>query len=236
MNTYFKHSLSITALVLPAFIFGLAPAYGSGMSPDKSVLLIDEGQGEATMNVTNTDSGPSLLVSAIYNLDGDDEDIILVNPPMARVEAGDTQSVRFILEQKAPLEVQLLRRVTFEGIPPNTESNSSKVGMTLMHDMPVIVSPKGLKKDLTPWKHLTWTSAAGKLTVKNPSPYVIRLLPVVELLPGDQSVSLPKTYILPGQTLDLDLPKDLRGVATHIKIKPANLHGYAAEPFSAPIK
>ncbi|MBX7276706.1 fimbria/pilus periplasmic chaperone [Pseudomonas sp. ERGC3:01] len=102
MNTYFKHSLSITALVLPALIFGLEPAYGSGMSPDKTVLLIDEGQGEATMNVTNTDNGPSLLVSTIYNLEGDDEEIILVNPPMARVEAGDMQSVRFILEQKAP--------------------------------------------------------------------------------------------------------------------------------------
>jgi P pilus assembly chaperone PapD len=236
MNTYFKHSLSVTALVLPALIFGLEPAYGSGMSPDKTVLLIDEGQGEATMNVTNTDNGPSLLVSTIYNLEGDDEEIILVNPPMARVEAGDMQSVRFILEQKAPLQVQLLRRVTFEGIPPNIESKTSKVGMTLMHDMPVIINPKGLKKDLTPWKHLKWTSAAGKLTVKNPSPYVIRLLPLVELFPGDQTLSLPKTYILPGQTLNLDLPKDQRAVATRVTIKPANLHGYAAEPFSAPIE
>ncbi|WP_057012529.1 fimbria/pilus chaperone family protein [Pseudomonas libanensis] len=236
MKTCFKFPLSFTALLFPVLMLGFAQAHASGMSPDRTVLLIDEGQGEATINVTNTDKGPSLLVSAVYNLDSDNEDIIVVSPPMARVEAGDTQSVRFILEQKEPSTVQRLRRATFEGIPPNSDSGSSKVGMTLMHDMPVIISPKGLKKDLTPWKNLTWTSAPGKLVVKNPSPYVIRLLPVVELLPGDQTVTLPNTYILPGQTLSLDLPKDQRTVATHIKIKPANLHGYAADPFSAPIE
>ncbi|MBX7276707.1 hypothetical protein K2E95_14385 [Pseudomonas sp. ERGC3:01] len=83
-----------------------------------------------------------------------------------------------------------------------------------------------LKVDIRGWK----------VDRQNPSPYVIRLLPLVELFPGDQTLSLPKTYILPGQTLNLDLPKDQRAVATRVTIKPANLHGYAAEPFSAPIE
>jgi P pilus assembly chaperone PapD len=234
MKTYFKHALCFSALILPFSMSGFSSAHASGMSPSKTVLLIDEGEGEATINVTNTDTTPSLLVSAVYNLEGDEEDILLVSPPMARVEAGETQSVRFILEHKEPSQVQRLRRATFEGIPPNTQSGTSKVGMTLMHDLPVIISPKGLKKDLTPWTHLTWTLTPGKLLVKNPSPYVIRLLPAVELLPGDQTVSLPRTYILPGQALSLDLPKEQR--ATSIRIRPANLYGYTVEPFSAPIQ
>lgn len=238
MKTHLNYPLNIVTLIATlastVLVAGFTPAHASGMSPEKTVVLIDEAQGEATLNITNTDSVPALLVSAIYNLEGDDEDLLLLSPPMARVEPGDTQSVRFILQNSTPLQVQRLRRVTFEGIPPNTQSGNSKVGMTLMQDLPVIISPKGLKKDLSPWKHLQWSMAQGKLRVKNPSPYVIRLLPSVELLPGTQTVSLPRTYILPSQTLSLDLPGG--GVPSHIRIQPANLYGYAAEPFSAPVE
>ncbi len=215
-------------------VFEAPKALASGMSPGTTVVLIDEGVGEASMNVTNTEKVPSLLVSSLYGLPGDNEEIVLLTPPMARVEPGESQLVRFILQSEKPLTTQRLRRVTFEGVPPQDSAEDNQVGMAVAQDLPVLISPKGLKKDLEPWKHIKWSVANNKLIVSNPSAYVVRLVEAVELLPAGQKVALPHPYILAGQTLTVDVPAGLK--ADTVKIHPANLYGYAAESFSAPIQ
>ena len=70
--------------------------------------------------------------------------------------------------------------------------------------------------------------------VNNPSPYVVRLLTEIELLPSAQKLSMPHTYVLPGQTVRLQIPKGIS--AQSVKIQPANLYGFAADDFTAPIK
>ena len=77
---------------------------------------------------------------------------------MARVEPGESQLVRFILQSDKPLTTERLRRVTFEGIQPKDGSSTAQVSVTLAQDLPIVISPKGLKKDLEPWKHLNWSN------------------------------------------------------------------------------
>lgn len=226
----------ISAFTFTALALGFSHAQASGMSPGRTAVFIDEAVGETTVNVKNTDPIAALLVTNIYNPEGDLDNIVSVTPPMARVEPGEIQAVRFILDVQAPLKVQQLRRVTFEGVQPNSKPGSSKVGITLMQDLPVIISPSNLKKDPTPWTHLKWSSAQGQLTVSNPSPYVVRLVSSVEVLPGNRNITLPKTYILPGQTLNLALPKDSGAPVTRVTFKPADLHGDANQAYSVPIE
>jgi len=72
---------------------------------------------------------------------------------------------------------------------------------------------------------------AGHLNVANPTPYVVRLAQELQLLPGKQSLVLPRTYVLPGETLRLSTPH----TATAVRLQPATVYGFAVAAYEAPI-
>lgn len=60
-------------------------SFATGMVPETSILLVDAQKGEASMNVTNTDSFPVLLYSNIVELpDGDKSVRLIVSQPVVR--------------------------------------------------------------------------------------------------------------------------------------------------------
>lgn len=127
------------------------------------------------MNVTNTDSFPVLLYSNIVELpDGDKSVRLIVSQPVVRVEAGQVQRMRFMLQTQAPLKYEQLKRVTFEGIPPK-EKGKDRVAVTVRQDLPVIIHPAGLAEETQPWKFLEWKKEGSTLTISNPSDYVVRM-------------------------------------------------------------
>ena len=226
--------LNIAIFGAAALLLVTPQSFANGMTPDAPVVIIDESVGEASIVITNNSQTPNLLVSTIRKLPGDDEDILLLTPPIARVEPGESQLVRFILQSDTPLTTQRLRRVTFQGVPPKNNSATPHIDVTLSQNLPIVISPKGLKRDLEPWKHLKWSIVDGKLSVNNPSAYIVRLSAGVEVLPSAHEVMLPHTHILAGQTLLLDLPAGTK--ASSVNIQPANLYGYAVAAFNAPIE
>ena len=94
-----KKTLLLSLLILTT------RAYASGMVPETSVLLVDEQKGEVSMNLTNSDSHPSLLYTKVVDLADSDKSIrLIVTQPVVRVEQGDTQKIRFILQTSKPLQ------------------------------------------------------------------------------------------------------------------------------------
>lgn len=89
-----------------------------GMVPETTVVILNEEDGETTINIKNTDAMPALLYSSIENLTEDPEFLALVTPPITRVEASDKQLVRVIGQFSEPLKTQRLKRIIFEGVPP----------------------------------------------------------------------------------------------------------------------
>lgn len=213
---------------------GLAQA--AGMIPETSVIIVNESEGETSINVKNSDDHPALLYSNIQGIEGDDENLIVLTPPVTRVEAGETQLVRFILQSPKPLDVQRLRRVTFEGITPKDNSPGMRVSMNVRQNLPVIINPKGLAKEREPWRHLKWSIIDGKLVVDNPSAYVVRLAQSINVLPSNSSVQLPQTYILPGQKVELDLPAADASTSSSVRLYPATVYGYAVDRYDAPLE
>lgn len=206
-----------------------------GMVPDTSVVIVHEADGEASVSVTNTDSQLALLHVTLENIPEDDESLLFVTPPLARVEAAKSQLVRFILQSPQPLRTQRLKRVIFEGMPqgrPATEAGHARVGVTVRQNLPVIIHPKGLKRNPTPWTDLTWSLRGGQLQVSNDTPYVVRLAQDLSLLPGKGKAMLPRTYVLPGETLSVPATG---GAATSVRFQPATLYGFAVKPHEAPI-
>lgn len=215
----------------------LASAYSqaTGMVPETSVVIVEQEDGEGAINIKNTDAFPVLLLTNLENIADDNENLLTITPPAARVEPGKSQRVRFIMTDKEPLKTERLKRVIFEGIPPQ-QKGKNEVRMTVRQNLPVIIRPAGLAKDLSPWKHLIWKQDSNSITVSNPSPYVVRLGQSVQTLPGNTNWTLPNAYILPGQKITIKPDGNKTpGTAQQIRISPATTWGYTVDSYDAPL-
>jgi len=218
-----------------AFLF-CGRALADGMVPDTSVVIVNEADGEASVSVINTDASLALLHVTLEDIPEDKEPLLFVTPPLARVEPSKSQLVRFILQSSTPLTTQRLKRVIFEGMPQDrapAQAGHARVGVTVRQNLPVIIHPKGLAPNRTPWTGLTWSLEKEQLSVHNPTPYVVRLAQELLLLPGNGAALLPRTYVLPGETLSVTTNGS---AATTVRLQPATVYGFAVPHYEAPIK
>lgn len=143
--------------------------------------------------------------------------------------------MRFILTTKEPLKTERLKRVVVEGVPPQ-KKDSSEVRMTVRQNLPVIIRPAGLAKEMAPWKRLNWKMQGDQLTVSNDSPYVVRLNQAVQTLPNRNVYMLPNSYVLPGQKFTLTAQDGKKaGNAQQVRISPATTWGYSVDTYDAPL-
>lgn len=208
-------------------------SHATGMVPETSVVIVEAGDGEGAINIKNTDSFPVLLTTTLENIAEDTDELLIVTPPAARVEPGKSQRVRFMLTSKEPLKTERLKRVIFEGIPPQ-QKDKNEVRMTIRQNLPVIIRPAGLAQDEAPWEKLTWKLNGNSLVVSNATPYVVRLGQSVQTLPDNTTWTLPHSYVLPGQTLTLSTeapPKT--GNSKQVRISPATTWGFTVNSYDA---
>lgn len=224
--------LAVACFLSNAFI--PVTAHASGMLPETSVVIVNEADGEASMNVKNTDANATLLYTSIQNLPEDKENLLVVTPPVARVEPDETQLVRFILQSKEPLKTQRFKRVIFEGIPQQSKDGGVKVTMNVRQNLPVIIHPKGLAPNREPWKLLTWSVRNGNLVARNDSAYVVRLAQTVTLLPAKTELDLGKTYFLPGETISVAVPA-AGAASTTVRLAPATVYGFSVDSYDAAV-
>ncbi|BBT44606.1 fimbria/pilus chaperone family protein [Enterobacter asburiae] len=208
-------------------------AHATGVVPETSVVVVEQNDGEGSINVTNTEGYPVLLLSTLHNIQEDKSSLLTITPPAARIEAGKSQRVRFLLTDNKPLTTEHLMRVTFEGIPPQ-KKDQNIVRMSVRQNLPVLIRPADLPRDEAPWKRLVWKQSGNTLTVTNPSPYVVRMGQGVTTLPNKTNWTMNGTYVLPGQTrtLQVDGGKST-GIATQVRISPATTWGYTVESYDA---
>ncbi|MDA8513297.1 fimbria/pilus chaperone family protein [Citrobacter sp. Igbk 14] len=206
----------------------------AGMLPETSLLIVNEEEQGASIDVKNTDDTAQLLYTKVITLADDAKPDLFVTQPVVRVEAGKTQRVRFVLKEGAPLKVEHLKRVIFSTIP---QREKNKVKVIFSQNIPVIIRPAGLDTKSDPWVDLKWTLNAGKVLVKNNTPYVIRLEQRIKLLPSGRFLELSKSYILPGESLTAKSNTNI-AVTTdrQVEIYPATRYGYKVDKFIADIK
>ncbi|EKT1613049.1 fimbria/pilus periplasmic chaperone [Salmonella enterica] len=227
--------LSVFALVATFFSSPLfMQAHAAGMVPETTLLVIDESTHSGMMNIKNTDNYPALLYTSIIDLPDDTGIKLNVTQPVVRVEPGQQQQLRFIMESQQPLTVEHYKRVTFEGIPPKNTNKNMKIGFNLRQDLPVLIRPKNLPVVTDAWKLLQWFGSGQTFKVNNPSAYVVRLAQNVTFLPSGAQGTLRKTYILPGETLDVSVQKSLSG-ETSVRFYPASRYGIEVPSFTAPL-
>ncbi|HDS4386724.1 TPA: fimbria/pilus periplasmic chaperone [Enterobacter roggenkampii] len=206
--------------------------HAEGMVPETSLLIIDEATHSGTINVKNTDSHPSLLYTNVVDLPDDQGLKLIVTQPVVRLEPGQTQQLRFILQSKQPLDVEHLKLVTFDGIPPKNDDKKIKIGINIRQDIPVLIRPATLGVVTDAWKYLKWSTVGSSVKVTNPSKYVVRLAQKVVLQPSGANATLSKTYLLPGETMTAALNKTSSG-DSHVKFFPASRYGIEVPSFTS---
>lgn len=226
------YKFALTAPLLFPVLFN--QAYAAGMVPESTLLVIEESTHSGVMNVKNTDNAPALLYTAIVDLPDDTGVKLNVTQPVVRVEPGQQQQLRFIMESPQPLTVEHYKRVTFEGIPPKNTSKNMKIGFNLRQDIPVLIRPKNLPVVTDAWKLLTWSGSGKNLQVKNPSAYVVRLGQKVTFQPSGTTGILKKTYILPGETMNVEVKSAVSGDKS-VLFYPASRYGIEVPSFTAPL-
>ncbi|BCJ06157.1 fimbria/pilus periplasmic chaperone [Pseudomonas sp. AA27] len=228
-----QHGLALSAVALS--LFTNLPANATGMVPDTSIVLIDAAIGEGSIDVANSDKSVALLYVHVEDLPEDTEELVIVTAPISRVEPGEKQRVRFIVQAAAPITTQRMKRVTFEGIP-QADGGKNTVSINVRQNLPLIINPQGLASKSDPWTLLKWTAKGRELIVNNDSRYVVRLNEQLELLPEKLPLSLSRTYLLPGETYHLELPAGKEVTARNkVRIYPASLYGAQVEPYDAPL-
>lgn len=221
-----------TRLVTLLLIIKSAAALATGMVPESSLMIIEEQDKGGSINIKNTDPHPSLLYTNVVDIPGDKGTHLTVTQPVTRVEAGQTQKLRFILATDAPLKTEHLKRVTFEGIPPKTKSDHSRVSINIRQDIPVLIHPSNLPVVKDAWTLLKWSATGNTVTVKNDSPYVVRMAENLVAQPSGAQMKIKQTYILPGQTLTAQAKSSLAG-DSQLKFFPASRYGIDVPSYTA---
>lgn len=228
MSTYIKKLITLG-------LFGFSTlTLAAGMVPQSTLIVIEESDGEGVVDIKNTDDFPNLLVTKIENIPEDAEELITVFPPVTRVEGKDTQTVRFLITTDKPIKTERLKRVIFEGVPPKNSEIDKEINVTFKQNLPVIIRPTGLAKNNTPWTGLKWLNTPNGIVVSNPTPYVVRFISSdVQLLSSNSHLRLPKSYILPNDSILLNQSGDVKG-ATGVRFYPATPWGFATgKPYDA---
>lgn len=226
-NRKYSSLFFVMLLIHPVFSFA------SGMVPETSLLLINEQQNGGSMNVKNTDAHPSLLYTNIIDLPDDKDIHVIVTQPVTRVDSGEVQRLRFILQSNSPLKVEHLKRVTFEGIPPRTK-DGHQVAISIRQNLPVLIHPADLPVVSDVWKKLKWSVSGNTVTVKNDSPYVVRLNQNFNMKPSQITLKLKQTYILPGESFCIQ-SSHLLDNEKQVQIFPVSRYGVETPDFTADI-
>lgn len=226
-------SLALACAGLTSLLAWSPTAHADGMIPETSVVIVHEGEAEAAIKVTNSDPSPALLHVTLEHIPEDQTSLLFVTPPIARVEAGESQLVRFILSNTEPLGTQRLKRVIFEGLAQNSQPGKpgeARVSVNVRQNLPVILHPKGLARNAEPWKGLRWSLQGEQLVVSNPTAYVVRLAQELYSLPSQTPWQLPRSYVLPGERLTL-AGNPLATQDGQVRFTPATVYGFAVAAY-----
>ncbi|PAJ77768.1 fimbria/pilus chaperone family protein [Burkholderia ubonensis] len=226
-----RHFRSRLKLALPAAAAALSlHAHAATFTLESTTVILDEQERRVAFNVKNEGNEPILLLSKLDDLDKDDKmsQRILIAPPIARIDPGQSQQVNFALKKGAALDREYLLKASFEGV---AQRGRGSMTMPVRQEVGFIVQPSAVPQNRTPWQTLQLTSSDRQLVVTNPGPHVVRLGPELRLLPGDKRVVLKRPYMMPGETRTFDI----EGAVEQIGLTPLSRYGLVQQMVTLPV-
>lgn len=179
----------------------------AGVTAERTRVIFDEGQREASLALVNQNSYPVIVQTWI-----DDGDLdaapqtaqapIMPLPPVFRLNPGQQRSLRLLYTgEQLPRDRESLYWLNLYEIPPQSSDplaeGQSRLTVTLRTQMKVIYRPRSLMKDAeeAPGK-LVFRKAGQAVQVENPTAYFITLAGA-EVRQGNNGSQLPAELLPP---------------------------------------
>lgn len=193
-------------------------------------VVLEENIGRVNFSIKNTSSEPILLATKLADLDDKEfSKSVLISPPIARIDAGQSQQVHFVLKQGTTLTHEVMLKASFEGIGQAVD-NSAR--MPVRQSVGLIIQPRAVAVSKAPWEDLHLTIKEGYLVIKNEGPHVVRLAPQLVLLPSKINASLDNYFLMAGEEVKVGV----KGKPTAVAIVPLSRYGFKQDEVTLPVK
>lgn len=160
-------------------IIGISNVYAeSGISLGATRLIYTSDLKQASVSVTNGSEKAFLIQSWVTNSTNSntkEDSLFITTPPLFRLEADSTNTVRVIYVGKdLPLDRESVYWLNVKAIPSATKSNDNKLIIAIKSQIKLFYRPEGLKgKPSDAYKNISFSARNGKLVITNPTAYNI---------------------------------------------------------------
>lgn len=142
---------------------------------------------ESSLYVKNNSENPVIVyikedVEETIKLSG--ESLVVISPAISKLESGEVQQIRVIAKKE--YEVQKLSRVLIQEIPYIKDQNQNRVSFSKSYNIPVLISPKKLVEDFSPWLNLEFKNNE----IINESRYLVKMIPIYNCFKNGKLLAL----------------------------------------------
>lgn len=229
-----RKTLFKLAAVFPFFASFIA---SSGVVVDSTRHLFKEGSREISAQLENKDDIPYLVKSWVEGPEGSGPSFFMVTPPLFRLEAKQTNTVRVFPNAhivNAPKDRESVYYFNVMSIPPTSdnEADKNKLQLAVRHRMKLVYRPKALQElsVIQEAKKLEWKKIGNKISIKNNTPFFIYFKSVKV---GDREISDTVTNIDAYSTKEFSMPAVISG--SEVVWKVATDNGGTGTAYSSPI-
>ncbi|HCP0448210.1 TPA: molecular chaperone [Escherichia coli] len=173
-----------SAFVLVGALF-CSCAGAASFGPRESMLIFDGRQTSTSYRMDNSDVRLPWLVQAwVEDINEKRTDVFTTVPLVFRVEPSSTFTVRIVKKGTVPEDRETLYWAVSNSLPGGERSEqkadgdkiSAQLSLAYRFKVPMIYRPAALASKPQQPESLQWhTAAGGKMTVRNPTPYVVQL-------------------------------------------------------------
>jgi fimbrial chaperone protein len=205
----------IAASLLSLLVTATAQAASLSISP--ILVMLNEKKHSAALTLKNESDEPKVIQTELLRWTQENgENVytpsrdILTNPPIAKLQPGQTQVIRIGLNRKADKVQELAYRLYISEVPPPPKEGFTGLRIALRLGLAVFVSPKADLVDRLEWKATRESDGALQLTLLNSGNRHMRLTSLKVRDPGNgqqlaEWQQEPAT-LLAGQTRRITLP------------------------------
>ncbi len=216
----------LTATLLALVTSATAQAASLSVSP--VVITLEENKHTAAITLKNEGSETRVVQTELLRWTQENgEDIhtasrdILVNPPIATLQPGQTQIIRIGLKRKVDKAQELAYRLYISEVPPPPKEGFTGLRIALRLGLAVFVSPKAKPCSSLDWKASRGSNDSLQLTLINSGNHHVRLnsIKVSDPSNGQQLAERQSQLtLLAGQTrqIPLSLPTNWQGTQLNV--------------------
>ncbi len=204
MNVKMAVRLSAAALIYLMPFYCLA-----SLVLDETRVIYPEADPQESVKVDNPTSLNFLTQAWIEDEHGREEQHFTVYPPLSRINANSTSSVRIekIDSEKLPSDRETLMWLNIKEIPQRQKADGPQLVVAFKSRIKILYRPKSIDPELhESFTKMTWQTLPGKLIVSNPTPYHITFDKVWDGAMNNPANELPANMVAPFSSLTISVP------------------------------